>query len=59
MNSKTVSIIAIAAMIALFAAAPLLATHQAQAGGWGWGWHRHWWGWHGGWWGWHRHWWGW
>ena len=54
MNSKAVSIIAIAAMIALFAAAPLLATHQAQAGGWGWhrhwwGWHRHWWGWHGGW----------
>jgi hypothetical protein len=42
MNSKTVSIIAIAAM--LFASAPLLATHQAQEGGWGWGWHRHWWG---------------
>jgi hypothetical protein len=36
MNSKTVSIVAIAAMIALIAAAPLVATHRAQAGGWGW-----------------------
>jgi hypothetical protein len=34
------SVIAIAAVLVLFAAAPLVATHQAHAfwrGGWGWG----------------------
>ncbi|MFY9872646.1 MAG: hypothetical protein WAK17_23300 [Candidatus Nitrosopolaris sp.] len=50
------SAIAIAAVIVLFAAAPLAAT-QAQAGGWhhGWGWGHHGWGWghHG--WGWGHH----
>ncbi|MFZ0225195.1 MAG: hypothetical protein WAM42_26215 [Candidatus Nitrosopolaris sp.] len=40
------SAIAIAAVIVLFAAAPLAAT-EAQAGGWhhGWGWGHHGWGW--------------
>ncbi|MGC2570167.1 MAG: hypothetical protein WA364_01555 [Candidatus Nitrosopolaris sp.] len=42
------SFIAIAAVFVLFAAAPLVTTHQAQAfWGRGWGWH-HGWG-HGGW----------
>jgi hypothetical protein len=74
MNSKTtitLSTMAIAAVVLLFASGPIVVSQQALAypwGGWGWhhgwgwhggwGWHRHWWGWHGGW-GWHRHWWGW
>ena len=51
MNMKTnlvFSIIAIAAAVVLFAAGPLVATHQAHAfwgGGWGGGWG----GWGGGW----------
>ncbi|MGA9153046.1 MAG: hypothetical protein WBZ36_20910 [Candidatus Nitrosopolaris sp.] len=72
MNSKTtisLSTMAIAAVVLLFASGPIVGSQQALAflvvhpgwgwhHGWGWhggwGWHRHW-GWHGGW-GWHRHW---
>jgi len=48
-NKKTtIALIAIAAVLVLFAAAPLVTTHQANAfwgGGWGGGWG----GWGGGW----------
>jgi len=51
-NKKTtIALIAIAAVLVLFAAAPLVTTHQANAfwgGGWGGGWG----GWGGGWGGW-------
>ena len=44
------SFIAIATVFVLFAAAPLVTAHEAQATwGHGWGWHHPWWGWHHGW----------
>jgi len=62
MNSKTtitLSTAVLAAVVLLFASAPLAITQANAYWGGGWGWHHPWWGWHHPWWGWHHPWWGW
>ena len=52
MNSKTtitLSTAVLAAVVLLFASAPLAITQANAYWGGGWGWHHPWWGWHHGW----------